>query len=142
MRVTLMSYTGNPANVCGEAAATCTASANYRRSLKQAMYSGHESVLEHAVFTFRIEGISRAALAQLIRHRLASFSVQSQRYVRIDGRDLVIPDRILHSEFAQEAEQLMNKAMNLYQRMAHAGIPWRMPAMSRRKRSRHLWWLP
>ncbi|WP_289458482.1 FAD-dependent thymidylate synthase, partial [Klebsiella pneumoniae] len=42
---------------------------------------GHESVLEHASFTFGIEGVSRVLLAQLTRHRIASFSVQSQRYV-------------------------------------------------------------
>ena len=43
---------------------------------------GHESPVEHASFTFGIEGVSRSLLAQLTRHRMASFSVQSQRYVR------------------------------------------------------------
>ena len=47
--------------------------------------SGHESVLEHAVFTFSIEGISRSCSHQLVRHRIASFSQQSQRYVEFDG---------------------------------------------------------
>ena len=42
---------------------------------------GHESPIEHATFTFGIEGVSRALLAQITRHRIASFSVQSQRYV-------------------------------------------------------------
>ena len=45
------------------------------------MNMGHESILEHVTFTFGIEGVSRVLLAQLTRHRIASFSVQSQRYV-------------------------------------------------------------
>lgn len=57
---------------------------------------GHESVLEHASFTFGVEGVSRVLLAQLTRHRLASFSVQSQRYVTYDnGADYVIPPKIV-----------------------------------------------
>ena len=43
---------------------------------------GHESPIEHMSFTFGIEGVSRSLLAQITRHRMASFSVQSQRYVR------------------------------------------------------------
>ncbi len=59
------------------------------------MAMGHESVLEHATFTFGIEGVSRALLAQLTRHRLASFSVQSQRYVSYEqGFGYIIPPRI------------------------------------------------
>jgi thymidylate synthase (FAD) len=87
------------------------------------MASGHESVLEHAVFTFRVEGLSRAALAQMTRHRLASFSVQSQRYVRIRGVDLVMPESIRKSDFYVEAGSLLEDVMNLYQRMVDAGIP-------------------
>ena len=49
--------------------------------LEKLMSMGHESVLEHVSFTFLIEGVSRVLLAQLTRHRIASFSVQSQRYV-------------------------------------------------------------
>lgn len=56
---------------------------------------GHESVLEHASFTFGVEGVSRVTLAQLTRHRIASFSVQSQRYVSYEnGFGYVIPPRI------------------------------------------------
>ena len=51
--------------------------------LERIMQSGHLSVLEHAVFTFAVEGVSRVLLAQLTRHRIASFSVQSQRYVSL-----------------------------------------------------------
>ncbi len=56
---------------------------------------GHESVFEHASFTFGIEGVSRVLLAQLTRHRLASFSVQSQRYVSYEkGFGYIIPPKI------------------------------------------------
>ena len=56
---------------------------------------GHLSLLEHAVFTFGIEGVSRSLMAQITRHRIASFSVQSQRYVALDeGFDYVVPPAI------------------------------------------------
>ena len=55
---------------------------------------GHESPVEHVTFTFAIEGVSRSLLAQLTRHRLASYSVQSQRYVAKDNFDYIIPPEI------------------------------------------------
>ena len=76
MKVELIAYTPIASGVCCDAAAICTASENGYRSLQHSLVSGHESVLEHAVFTFRVEGVSRVTLAQLTRHRLASFSVQ------------------------------------------------------------------
>ena len=123
MKVELITYTPTASGVCCDAAAVCTNSKNGYRSLQHSMASGHESVLEHAVFTFRVEGLSRAALAQLTRHRLASFSVQSQRYVRIRGVDLVMPESIRKSDFYVEAASLLEDVMNLYQRMVDAGIP-------------------
>ena len=123
MKVELINHTSEPARICGEAAAVCTDSRNPESALRHAVGSGHTSVLEHAVFTFRVEGLSRAALAQLTRHRLASFDVQSQRYVRIHGIDLVIPESIRKSDFYTEAGSLLEDVMNLYQRMVDAGIP-------------------
>jgi thymidylate synthase (FAD) len=55
---------------------------------------GHHSVLEHAYATFRVSGISRAATHQLVRHRLCSFSQRSQRYVKEEEGDFVIPPSI------------------------------------------------
>lgn len=123
MNVTLIQATNFPEQLCGAAAAVCTNTKDYEKSLKHALASGHTSVLEHAVFTFKVEGLSRAALAQLTRHRLASFDVQSQRYVKLDDPELVIPDSIRDSDFAAEAESTMRYVMNLYQRMVEAGIP-------------------
>ena len=123
MNVYLVEAPPFPEMLCGAAAAVCTNSKNTERALKHAMESGHTSVLEHAVFTFKVEGLSRAALAQLTRHRLASVDVQSQRYVRIHGIDLVMPESIRNSEFYEEAGSLLEDVMNLYQRMVDAGIP-------------------
>lgn len=103
MKVTLLSYTNDAAALCNLCAKTCYSSDPPSelefdpalRSLNHALKGGHESVLEHASFTFAIEGISRACSHQLVRHRVASFSQQSQRYVTFDeGFDYVIPDSI------------------------------------------------
>ncbi len=74
---------------------------------------GHDSVLEHASFTFGVEGVSRVLLAQLTRHRLASFSVQSQRYVSYEkGFGYIVPPRIAalgaeaQAEYTRQMEQL------------------------------------
>lgn len=73
--------------------------------VERVMERGHLSVTEHASFTFAVEGVSRALLAQLTRHRIASFSVQSQRYVSMaDGFDYVIPPSISALGEAQEQE--------------------------------------
>ena len=71
------------------------ASADQAAYLSRVMARGHLSVSEHAAFTFAVEGVSRSLLAQLTRHRIASFSVQSQRYVSMaDGFDYVVPPSI------------------------------------------------
>ena len=115
MYVELIAYTqmadgGKTEDVCGTAASVCTQYPNKTRALKGSMASGHESVIEHASFTFKIEGVSRALLAQLTRHRIASFSVMSQRYVdHTDRFDYVVPERI--KELGEEAEQRFNTEM-------------------------------
>ena len=123
MRVILVGHTPNPQNICGSAAAVCTASKNTEKSLNSALLSGHTSVLEHASFTFKIEGLSRAAMAQLTRHRLASFDVESQRYVKMEDVKMVMPMSIASSEFAEEAERILNDSMALYRKMVDANIP-------------------
>lgn len=70
---------------------------------------GHESPVEHATFTFAVEGVSRSLLAQLTRHRIASFSVQSQRYVDKENFEYVIPPEI---DQVPEARELFIKAMD------------------------------
>lgn len=123
MTVELMAYTPDPEKICGEAAAICTHSGNPEKALRAAMRSGHESVLEHASYTFRITGLSRVALAQLTRHRLASFSVQSQRYVPLEPESQHYPDSIQKHGFSRKAARLMKAAMDLYAEMTEAGVP-------------------
>lgn len=124
MKVTLITNTLNAEEVCGQAAAVSTGTKNIKSALRNALASGHTSVLEHAVYTFRVEGLSRAALAQLTRHRLASFVVQSQRYVKLKDAEMVMPESISASEFSEEAKKTMARAFELYQRMTEAGIPY------------------
>ena len=75
--------------------------------VQKVMERGHLSVTEHAVFTFAVEGVSRTLLAQLTRHRIASFSVQSQRYVSMEkGFEYVIPPSIKALGAEEEAEYI------------------------------------
>ena len=62
--------------------------------IRKVVASGHESPLEHVKFTFAVEGVSRALTHQLVRHRIASFSQQSQRYVKETDFDYVVPPSI------------------------------------------------
>ena len=124
MKVTLIAQTENAEELCGQAAAVSTNTSNIKGALRSALESGHTSVLEHAVYTFRVEGLSRAALAQLTRHRLASFVVQSQRYVKLKAPEMVMPESIAVSEFEEEAKKIMALSFELYQRMTEAGIPY------------------
>ena len=81
------------------------------------MDMGHESVLEHASFTFGVEGVSRVLLAQLTRHRLASFSVQSQRYVSYEnGFGYIIPESIaaLGDDYAARFHEQMKTIESWY----------------------------
>lgn len=85
--------------------------------VQKIMGMGHDSVLEHATFTFGVEGVSRVLLAQLTRHRLASFSVQSQRYVSYgNGFGYIVPPKIeaLGEEAVQEYHQQMQTMHQWY----------------------------
>jgi thymidylate synthase (FAD) len=78
---------------------------------------GHESIFEHASFTFGIEGVSRVLLAQLTRHRIASFSVQSQRYVSYEnGFGYILPPKIeaLGEEAVKKYHEQMNQIEGWY----------------------------
>lgn len=112
MKVELLSHTSNIERVLAAAGKTCYSESptmeisrgltddSSEKFLKGIMNSGHHSVLEHATFTFAIEGVSRALLAQITRHRIASFSVQSQRYVNMDHVEYVVPDAIKENPHA------------------------------------------
>jgi thymidylate synthase (FAD) len=86
---------------------------------------GHHSVLEHASFTFGIEGISRATSHQLVRHRIASYSQQSQRYVKQKGQfPYVIPSTIQDNPGLRiEYEKMMDTVQQLYDKCISQDIP-------------------
>ncbi len=119
-KVTLLAHTPNPEHTVASAAKLCYSASDIdgiREGLtdeKAASFVemlaeiGHESPIEHASFTFGIEGVSRALLAQITRHRIASFSVQSQRYVAENDFEFVTPPEIAAEP---EALRLFNEAM-------------------------------
>lgn len=79
--------------------------------IRKVVASGHESPLEHVKFTFAVDGVSRALTHQLVRHRLASYSQQSQRYVKEASFDYIIPpsivrDKELREEFVHTMEHI------------------------------------
>ena len=104
MKVTLVSHTPDPERICNRAAGVCVSAGEVKgdKHLMHALASGHDSVLEHATFTFAVEGISRACSHQLVRHRLASFAQQSQRYVKMDGFEYVMPEGFKKSPIVEE----------------------------------------
>jgi thymidylate synthase (FAD) len=93
--------------------------------IRKILSMGHLSVLEHAVFTFGVEGISRATSHQLVRHRLASYSQQSQRYVKAgEDYDYVIPTAILTRDVLRDRfEKHMAATGRLYREFIDAGVP-------------------
>ena len=96
--------------------------------VQKIMGMGHDSVLEHASFTFGVEGVSRVLLAQLTRHRLASFSVQSQRYVSYEhGFGYIVPPKIAAlgqeaaDEYARQMAQMHQWYCQWQERLGAAG---------------------
>lgn len=123
-RVRLIAHTSGADALVGQAAAICTNATDWDKARKHAMESGHESVAEHAVFTFRIEGVSRALLAQITRHRIASFSVKSQRYVEMNEMPYVVPPSISNEPKMRASYQHLMSHINDFYQMARAcGIP-------------------
>lgn len=122
--VTLLAYTPEPEKTVASAAKLCYSSSTIgelRDGLTDEKASafvdmlseiGHESPIEHASFTFGIEGVSRAFLAQITRHRMASYSVKSQRYVKEGAFEFVTPPEVAAEE---EALEIYNESMRLAQ---------------------------
>lgn len=136
MIVKLLKYTQEPEKTCALAARLCYSAIGIEELtekltqekiedlLKRIISSKHYAVLEHASFTFGIEGVSRALLAQLTRHRVASFSVQSQRYVKFkNGVDFVIPPSISkNEETLKKYKEFLNLSEKYYKELLDAGI--------------------
>lgn len=128
LKVVLLHHTSLPEEVVAMAAKLCYSPANLkslqkrmktrdqREFVENLMKMGHMSPIEHASFTFAIEGISRACSHQLVRHRLASYSQQSQRYIReIKGFHYVIPPSIkADKELKRVFKHFMLQAQRAY----------------------------
>ena len=109
MKVTLLANTPDPEKIVAAAARLCYSNKEVseimdnftdekiEKFINKLISLGHESPLEHVTFTFGIEGISRACSHQLVRHRIASYSQKSQRYVKEDNFDYVTPPAIKES---------------------------------------------
>jgi len=136
MRVVLLSYTADPERLCGSAAKSCYsergASDIYReisredasRVVSHVRDMGHHSVLEHANFTFSLEGVSRVLTHQLVRHRIASYSQQSQRYVKVEEASVVEPSSVKDNPRAHEVfNRIVEEAKEAYQKLLKEGIP-------------------
>jgi len=97
--------------------------------IRRVVATGHESPLEHAKFTFAIQGVSRAATHQLVRHRVASYSQQSQRYVKESQFDYIVPPSIEKNSRMKEIfistmaliQENYNKLQQLYKESGQKG---------------------
>lgn len=131
VKVILLRYTPNPEETVSMAAKLCYSPSDIeslkgkiekrdqKSFVERLVKMGHMSPIEHSSFTFAIEGISRACSHQLVRHRLASYSQQSQRYVSEEtGFDYIIPPAIQEDEEMRKAFiSFMEEAQRTYNEM-------------------------
>ena len=139
MKVELISYTNGADRLAAICAGTCVSkeipSDPSMKGLRSAVKSGHDSVIEHVSFTFAVSGISRACSHQVVRHRLASYSQQSQRYVDMSEAEFVIPDSLkdwsmkwyepddFEPDVRINAEGLLSQITEAYKDMVSKGVP-------------------
>ncbi len=137
MNVELLQYPEDPERAVATAARLCYApigakelketmsEERIRSVLSTIMKSGHFSTLEHVSYTFAIDGVSRALTHQLVRHRLASFNQQSQRYVAFtDGVDVVKPDSVSSCEETSRIfDEAIDAVVEAYGKLLDAGVP-------------------
>ena len=127
----MLTYTPDPDKVCASAAFTSWKKLSTKELfeelsdneafdfLRMVLGFGHVSVSEHATFTFSLKKISRACSHQLVRHRVASYTQQSQRYVKFkkDEVECVIPDSIEQSKFREDFHGMLEKIAEFYEKM-------------------------
>lgn len=136
LNVKLLSHTPSPAETIALAAKLCYSDSdivslrkavegNSDAFVEKLMSMGHLSPFEHASFTFGVEGVSRSLLAQITRHRIASFSVQSQRYVLKDEITYIVPPSVkaLGPDAELEYYRDMKAARYCYERWLSKGVP-------------------
>ncbi|MFH1822024.1 MAG: FAD-dependent thymidylate synthase [Methanobacteriota archaeon] len=134
MKVKLIAHTPNPDVLAGAAARSCRSQraadeilkedrSKLLRSLEICVEHGHDSVIEHASFTFSIEDVSRACTHELVRHRIASYSQQSQRAVRMEQKYITPPSISKDKDIEKKYVEAMNAAWKEYVDLIEKGIP-------------------
>lgn len=135
-KVQLIAHTSDPVAVVAASAKLCYSDssaetlftglddANIAKFLDKLRSSGHMSPFEHASFTFAVDGLSRVASHQLVRHRMASFSQQSQRYVTMELPRVVIPPKVEKNPSAAALfREQVEASHRAYERMVSLGVP-------------------
>jgi len=138
LKVTLLSHTADPEENVVAAIRQCYSSVGAeelkektteevrKRLIKQVIESGHTSTLEHASFTFALDGVSRVTEIHLIRHRIASFSIQSGRYVKRGDAAYRVPSKIRalkDKKLLEKYLEHLEKTQELYNELIEAEIP-------------------
>ena len=128
MKVSLLAYTQNADAICAAAGKSCYSErssqdllgdGNPEKVLGKIVGMGHHSVIEHASFTFSVEGVSRSLTHQLVRHRVASFSQQSQRYVSLNEPTFVVPHTVEEDEECMRVyRETMDTIWKAYNKLA------------------------
>lgn len=135
MKIKLISHTPNPERMVAMSAKLCyspvgaedlaetMSESQVENLLAKIVDMEHLSTFEHVSFTFAIEGVSRVLTHQLVRHRIASYSQQSQRYVSEHEFEYIVPPSINANPLAQEKfEQLMSSIRSTYDELVALGI--------------------
>ncbi len=135
MNVKLIGYTPNPEKLPAMAAKLThsktkpedlnkSSDKELSKILEHVIKLGHTSVVEHSIFTFAISDVSRSLTHQLVRHRMASYAQQSQRYVNLNEPNYVIPPKILKNKDMKKAyENTMENIWNQYNKLLNMEIP-------------------
>ena len=135
MNVKLIGFTPNPEKLPAMAAKLThskskpeeldkTSDKEFKNILEYVMNLGHTSVIEHTSFTFAISDVSRSLTHQLVRHRIASYAQQSQRYVNLNEPCFVTPPKIAKNKKMNEAyEKTMKNIWDEYNKLLSLGIP-------------------
>jgi thymidylate synthase (FAD) len=136
LRVRLLRYTADAELLCGAAASTSTKRGKpseilehmdadtAKQLIKRVTGYGHTSVIEHASFTFSVEEVSRVMTHQLVRHRIASYTQQSQRYVKYDTLERYVTPRSIgeNGEAKEIFDETLEKISETYHRLLEMGI--------------------
>lgn len=130
MKVELLYITPEPEKIIEKAGRVAHQSFNketpdsYIKFIRMLIKLGHTSVLEHAVASFKISDVSRSLTHQLVRHRIASYTQKSQRYVDESTFEYVTPDKIKENEAAFDIyNNFMNYCKETYKKLKEIGIP-------------------